>query len=94
MTRGEDFIRKGKRKRNDCSVLSKLAWSDLITKSNILELLDNCPKCDCQKLINLTPKQYMLEGRSVQSKLQKIFKEHKLLGTNFLSSQLLQLHSF
>ena len=32
------------------------------------------PKCNCQKQITFTPKQFQLEGGSVKNKLQKIFK--------------------
>ena len=32
------------------------------------------PKCKCQKQITFTPKQFQLEGVSIKSKLQKIFK--------------------
>ena len=32
------------------------------------------PKCKCQKQITFTPKQFQLEGGSIKSKLQKIFR--------------------
>ena len=48
MTRAEDFIEKGKCKKNHCSAMSNLAWSELNTKGKILKLHDNCPKCNCQ----------------------------------------------
>ena len=32
------------------------------------------PKCNCRKHIAFTPEQYMLEGGSIKSQLQKIFK--------------------
>ena len=79
MTRGEDFIKKGKCSKNHCSAMSNSAWTDLNTQGNILKLHDKCPnpKCGCQKIITFTPHQYMLEGGSIKSKLQKIFKGTK-----------------
>ena len=52
------------------------AWTDLNSKGNILKLHDKCPnpKCGCQEIITFTPHQYMLEGGSINSKLQKILK--------------------
>ena len=75
MTKGEDFIKRGKCKNNHCSSMSNSAWTDLNSKGNILKLHDKCPypKCGCQKIITFTPHQYMLEGGSIKSKLQKIF---------------------
>ena len=32
------------------------------------------PECGCQKIITFTPHQYMLEGGSIKSKIQKILK--------------------
>ena len=76
MTKAEDFIKKGKCKINHCSSMSNSAWTDLNSKGNILKLHDKCPnpKCNCQKLITFTPNQYMLEGGSIKSKLQKFFR--------------------
>ena len=73
MTRGEDFIKRGKCKNNHCSSMSNTAWTDLNSKGNILKLHDKCPnpKCGCQKIITFTPHQYMLEGGLIKSKLQK-----------------------
>ena len=63
MTKGEDFIKRGKGKNNHCSFLSNSAWCDLNSNGNILKLHDKCPipKCGCQKMITFTPHQYMLE---------------------------------
>ena len=76
MTRGEDFIKKGRCSKNHCSTMCNSAWCDLNSKGNILKLHDKCPnpKCNCQKIITFTPHQFMLEGGSIKSKLQKIFK--------------------
>ena len=55
--------------------MSNSAWNDLNSKCNILKLHDKCPnsKCGCQKIITFTPHQYMVEGGSIKSKLQKVF---------------------
>ena len=74
MTRGEDFAKKGKCAHNLCSTMSNSAWCDLNSKGDILKLHDKCAKCNSQKLITFTARQYMLEGGSIKSKLQKIFR--------------------
>ena len=86
MTRGEDFIKKGKCSKNHCSSMSNLAWTDLNSKGNILKLHDKCPnpKCGCQKIITFLPHQYMLEGGSIKSKLQKIFRGTKKAWDSFI----------
>ena len=86
MTRGEDFIKRGKYGKNHCSSMSNLAWTDLNSKGNILKLHDKCPnpKCGCQKIINFTPHQYMLEGGSIKSKLQKFFRGTQTAWHKFL----------
>ena len=45
-------------------------------KRCVLKLYDKCPNpnCICQKLITFTPRQYMLEGRSIKSNLKSIFR--------------------
>ena len=70
MTKGKDFIRRGKCKNNLCLSMSNSAWTDLNSKGNMLKLHDKClsPKCGCQKIITFTPHQYMLEGGSIKSK--------------------------
>ena len=42
----------------------------------MLKLHHKCPnlKCNCRKIFTFTPHQYMLEGGSIKSKLQKMFK--------------------
>ena len=86
MTRGEDFIKKGRCKNKHCSSMSNRAWTDLHSQGNILKLHDKCPnpKCGCQKIITFTPHQYMLEGGSIKSKLQKIFKGTQTAWNKFL----------
>ena len=87
MTRGENFFKKTKCKNKHCSSMWKSAWCDLNSKGDILKLHDKCPnpKCNCQNVITFAPHHYMLEGGSIESKLQKFSEEHKLLGINLLN---------
>ena len=59
--------------------MSNSAWTDLNSQGNVLKLHDKRPnpKCNCQEIITFTPYPYMLEGGSIKSKLQKIFKGTK-----------------
>ena len=87
MTRGEDFIKRGKRENNHCSSISNSEWCDLNSKGNLLKLHDKYPnpKCNCQKTINFTPHQYMLEGGSIKSKVQKKIKGTQTAWKKFLN---------
>ena len=51
--------------------MSNSTWCDLNKDCNILRLRDKCPnpKSGCQKIITYTPRQYMLEGRSIRNML-------------------------
>ena len=86
MIKREDFIKRGKCKDNHCSSMSNSAWTDLNGKGNLLKLHDKCPnpKCGCQKIITFTPHQHMLEGGSVKSELQKIFRRTQAAWKKFL----------
>ena len=55
MTRGEKFIKNA-------------SWCDLGKKCTVLKLNDVChnPKCDCQKQITFTPKQFQLKGGTIK----------------------------
>ena len=57
MTKGDDFIKRGKCKNCHSSAMTNSTWSDLNSEGNILKLHDKCrnPKCNCQKIINFTP---------------------------------------
>ena len=96
MTRGSDFIEKGRCKNKHCSSMSNQAWTDLNSKDNILKLHDKCPnpKCGCQKIITFTPNQYMLEGGSIKSKLQKIFRGTHTAWDKFLKPAINATASF
>ena len=86
MTKGEDFFKRTKCKKNHCSSMLNSAWSDLNSKGDILKLRDKRPnpKCICQKSITFTPHQYMPEGGSIKSKLQKIFRGTKKAWASFI----------
>ena len=66
--------------------MSNSAWTDLNSKGNLLKLHDKCPnpKCGCQKIITFTPHQYMLEGGSIKSKIQKFFRGTKKAWDSFI----------
>ena len=86
MTRGGNFIKKGRCKNKHSSSMSNSAWCDLNSKGDILKLHDKCPnpKCNCQKVITFTPHQYMLEGGAIRSELQKIPKGTQTAWNKFL----------
>ena len=41
-------------------------------------------KCECQKQITFSPKQYMLEGNGFKNKMKKIFKGSQTAWNKFL----------
>ena len=86
MTRGQNFVKRGKCSKNHCSSMSNSASNDLNSQGNKLNFHDKCPnpKCNCQKIITFTPHQYMLDGGSIKSKLQKIFKGTQTARNKFL----------
>ena len=86
MTKGEDFIRRGRCKNNHCSTMSNSAWTDLNIQGNFLKLHDKCPnlKCGCQKIITFTPHQYMLEEDRLNLNYKKIFKGTQAAWNKFL----------
>ena len=90
MTRGEDFIKNAKCTHGHRSAMSNLAWCDLNINCTVLKLHDIChnPKCKCQKQINFSPKQFQLEGCSIESKLKSIFRGTKTAWHKFLKPAL------
>ena len=90
MTRAQNFMKKGKCGKNHCSSMSNQTRTDSNSKGNILKLHDKCPnhKRGCQKIITFTPHQYMLEGISIKSKLQKNFKGTQYAFNKFLKPAL------
>ena len=85
MTR-EDFFEKRRCKNKHCPTMLSSAWCDLKSKGNILKLQDKGPnpKGNCQKTITFTPHQYMLEGGSIKSKLQNVFRGTKKAWASFI----------
>ena len=79
-------MKKGKCSKDHCSSMSNQAWTDLNSQGNILKLHDKCPnpKCGCQKIITFTPNQFQLEGGSIKSKLQKVFRGTQTAWNKFL----------
>ena len=71
MTKGTDFVKKGKCGHNHCSAISNGAWGDLNSKGDVLKLYDRCPKSNSENLITLTPRQYMLEGNGLKNTKKK-----------------------
>ena len=68
------------------SAMSNSAWCDLIKNCTVLKLHDMChnPKCNCQKQITFSPKQFQLEGGSIKSKLQKKIRGTQTAWNKFL----------
>ena len=58
MTRGENFLKKGKCKNNRCLTTSNSPWSDLNKDCSFSKLRDKFrnPKCNCDKIFTFTPK--------------------------------------
>ena len=52
------------------------------------------PKCYCQKQITFTPKQFQLEGGSIKSTLQKIFKRRQTAWKKFLKPAINETAAF
>ena len=82
MTRGEVFIKRGKYKHGHCSSISNSAWCNLNNKGDIPKLHDLChnPKCECQKQINFTPRQFQLEEAGFKCTIKKILMGLKKCG--------------
>ena len=66
--------------------MSNSARCALNSKGNILKLHDKCPnpKRNCQKMITFIAPQYLLEGGSIKSKLQKFLKGTENMWNKFL----------
>ena len=86
MTRGSDFVKSAKYSHGYRSAMSNSAWCDLNKNCTVLKLHDFChnPKCKYQKQITFSPNQFQLEGGSIKSKLQKIFRGTQTAGNKFI----------
>ena len=87
MTRGEFFVKNAKCTYGHRLAMSNSAWCDLNKNCTVLKLHDMCnnPKCNCQKQITFTPKQYMLEGNGSKNTMKKIFKGSQITWNKFLN---------
>ena len=86
MTRGQDFIKNAKCSHGHRSAMSNSALCDSNKNCTVLKLHDMChnPRCRCQKQITFTPNQFQLEGGSIKSNLQKIFKGTQTAWSKFI----------
>ena len=86
MTRAESFMKNAKCAHGHRSAMSNSAWCDLNKNCTVLKLHDVChnPKCKCQKMITFSPNQFQLEGGSIKSKLQKIFRGTQTAWNKFI----------
>ena len=68
--------------------MSDSAWCDLNKDCTVLKLHDMCrnPKCNCQLHKTFTLKQFQLDGGSIKSKFQKLFKETQTAWNKFLKT--------
>ena len=66
--------------------MSNSACRDLNKVFNVLKLHDMChnPKCNCQKQITFTPKQFQLEGGSIKNNSKSNFKGTQTAWNKFL----------
>ena len=90
MTRGQDFVKNAKCTHGHGSVVSNSAWCDLNKNCTVSKLHYMChnPKCKCRKQRPFSPKQYVLEGGSIKSKLKSIFRATKATWDKFLKPAL------
>ena len=52
MTRADSFMKRGKRKNNQCSSMSNSAWCDLNSEGNILKPHDKCPNSEDNHILS------------------------------------------
>ena len=90
MSRAQNFIKNASCAHGHRSPMSSRAWCDLNENCTDLKLPDfgHNPKCKCQKQITFTPNQFQLEGGSIKSKLQKIFRGSKKAWDSFINPSL------
>ena len=68
--------------------MSNSAWCDLNKDCTVSKKHDMChnPKCNCQKQLMITPKQFQLEGGSIKSNFQKTYKGTPTAWNKFLKT--------
>ena len=66
--------------------MSNSAWCDLNKFCTLFQFHDMChnPKCNCQKQITFTPRQFQIECGSIKSKLKLISKGTQVAWNKFL----------
>ena len=86
MTKGEVFIKNAKCSHGHRSGMSNSAWCDLNKNCTVLKLHDMChnPKCNCQKQITFSPRQFQLERAGFKSNMKKILKRSHSAWNKFL----------
>ena len=86
MTRGESFVKKAKCTHGHRSAMSSSAWCDSNENCTVLTLHDMChnPKCNCQKQITFSPRQFQLEGNRFKNTMKKVFKGSQTALKKFL----------
>ena len=87
MTRGKTFVKNAECTQGYLSAMSNSAWCDLNKNCTVLRLHDMChnPKCNCQKQITFSPKQFQLEGAGFKNTMKKIFKGSQTTWNKFLN---------
>ena len=86
MTEGEDFTKNAKCTHGHRSAMSNSAWCDLNIKCTVLMLHEMChnPKCNCQKQVTFSPRQFQLEGNGFKKTMKKVFKGSRTAWNKFL----------
>ena len=79
MTKGENYIKNRKCKNGRCGILSNSAWCFSAKNCTVLKLHDMChnPKCNCQKQITFTPKQFQIEGNGFKNTMKKNIQSNR-----------------
>ena len=66
--------------------MSNSAWCDSNKNCTVLKLHDMChnPNCNSQKQNTFPPRQFRLEGGSIENKLKSLFRGTQTARSNFL----------
>ena len=86
MARGESFVKNAKCTHGHRSVMSNSARCDLNKNCTVLKLHVMCHihKCNCQKEITFTPKQFQLQTGGFKKTMKKISKGSQTAWNKFL----------
>ena len=73
MTKREDFIKNAKCTHGHRSAMNNSTWYVLNKICTVFKLHDMChnPKCNCQKQITFSPRQFQLEGNRFEITIKK-----------------------